>query len=264
MKNYYLDTVAVRRLGKALPKHVGTSYTSVFTILELLSGISEQQYKARKAALTNLFNSRMEIDWRMPDEILLKSFKVSKRPDTICGDDIKKIAEELIASTNYEDFKERNRKLQPNINSLTFFDQRLSAQFKKVFSAKTAEIREARLTDKTAKFNPDKARGIRAMAYFVCKKLLPSHLSGLSDEVQKNHDGSIERFIEVWLNYYDTNANPLNEASTNDWADVLHTCYLGSNQGIVFVSDDTKISNLLNRLSPGSSISVDEFSRMYP
>jgi len=261
VKKYYLDTVAVRRLSKVLANCARTSYTSVFTVLELLSGISEDQYSARKAALTNLFNSGMEIDWRMPMEIILESFKINERPDGISADDIKKIANELIASSSYKDFVERNKMLQPNINLLTFFDQRLSAEFKKVFSEKTSDIRKARTVDTEAKFRPINEKGIHALAEFICQKLLPTKFAGRSDEVKKNYNESIDRFIEVWLRYYDANANRLNEVSTNDWADVLHTTYLDSKLDIVFVSDDKKIRALLNALLHSSSLSVDEFKR---
>lgn len=260
MKKYYLDTVAVRRLSMDLSNLAGSCYTSVFSVLELLSGVSEEEYGPRKAALTKLLSSGLEIDWRLPMELILESFHLHDRPGGISASDVKAIAEELIASINYKDFMEKNKNLQPDINLLTFFDQRLSAEFKVTFLKKTNDIRDSRAEDRRTKFNPVHERGVRSLADFICQSLLPSRLAGRSADVQKNYNGSINRFIETWLGYYDLNANLLNEPSTNDWADVLHVTYLDSSTDIVFVSDDKKIRNLLNKLIPDSSVSVDDFN----
>lgn len=259
MRKLYLDTVAVRRLSKDLINHSESCFTSIFTILELLSGISEKEYNIRKTVLVNLFKSGIEIDWRMPIEVIMKSFKIDERPNSILANDIKRIADELVASMTYADFIERNKKLQPDVNLLTYFDQTLSAQFNRSYSQKTADIREARGNDKEARFTPVKEKAINALADFICQGLLPSSFARRSQDIQKEYDGSVDRFIEVWLGYYDANANLINEVSTNDWSDVLHTTYLESKRDNVFVSDDKKIRNLLNALIPNSAISVDEF-----
>lgn len=258
---YYLDTAAVRRLSRSLDDLNGSCYTSIFTILELLSGIPEKEYEARKAATANLFRSSMKIDFRMPITVILEAFKIDEPNRGISSDDIKKVANKLVESISYQDFIKRNKELQPNINSLSYFDQKLSAEFKKVYSQKISDIRESRTTGKNSRFDPIKGKGIKALGDFICQKYLPV-LSGTSAEVQKRYDGSIDVFLKVWLKYYDSNANQLNDPSTNDWSDVLHTTYLPDNRGFIFVSDDKKIRNLLNSIVVGSSISIDELKAL--
>jgi hypothetical protein len=256
MKKYYLDTNAVRRLGKNLSKVAEVSYTSSFTVFELLSGITGSDYNARKSALKNIRDSKLLIESDMPIDRMSRAFGYDKILNGVTPTDLANITDAVLESTDFKNLRERNKTLQPNLNWLQRFDERLSLGFRAVFGEKITDIKESRRHDKAAVFKASKGKAVLAMAKFISdntNKLLTP------EEVKKSYNGSLDVFIGSWLQYYEVNANKQNEPSPNDWADLLHLTYLPLDKHTILVTDDNKIRNLLNQSSPGSAISVDEF-----
>ena len=76
MKQYYMETNSIRNLSKYLKnKWVRENcFTSLHTIIELLTDLDETSFGRKKAAVTRVLDSRIEIDWRQPQLIQLDSY----------------------------------------------------------------------------------------------------------------------------------------------------------------------------------------------
>jgi len=69
-RSLYLDTSAIRRLGKKLVGWPGAtnSYTSILAIVEILNGIAkdDREFRLRRSAILGLLDAEIAIDWQMP------------------------------------------------------------------------------------------------------------------------------------------------------------------------------------------------------
>ncbi|RKR84306.1 hypothetical protein BDD43_4538 [Mucilaginibacter gracilis] len=72
---YYFDTNAVYNIRKVPADVIKSSFTSILTLIELISGIKdEKSYTKRKAIIGMIFKLKLTIDWAMPEEIVFNSF----------------------------------------------------------------------------------------------------------------------------------------------------------------------------------------------
>ncbi len=105
MKQYYMETNSIRNLSKYLKnKWVRENcFTSLHTIIELLTDLDETSFGRKKAAVTRVLDSRIEIDWRQPQLIQLDSYGM-----TACflieKDKVENIMKCLIESESVEAF----------------------------------------------------------------------------------------------------------------------------------------------------------------
>lgn len=105
-RHLYLDTSAVRRLGTKLwsvPRATET-YTSVFTLIELLSDImkSEKEFHTRRSAIAGIMAGAVEIDWQMPDVRVECAFDLLRTKYDIYESRVQGIQELLVCLAEVE------------------------------------------------------------------------------------------------------------------------------------------------------------------
>ena len=69
----YLETNALRKLSSSLGDYYPSGYTSALALVEIVGGLSSN-FQVRKKVVENLFRSNLEIDWRLPNDVLAESF----------------------------------------------------------------------------------------------------------------------------------------------------------------------------------------------
>lgn len=101
MDRIYLETNAIRKLVDY--KYEGEVFTSVFSLFELISGISEDDFYVRKASVKRLIESKIPIKEQMVDQIICDFVDLKKY-----NSDFHKIlfdtAKQLINARNYKVF----------------------------------------------------------------------------------------------------------------------------------------------------------------
>jgi hypothetical protein len=118
-RNIYLDTSVIRRKLSALSSSPTApfSYTSALTHIELLAGVragSARQFYARRHAILAIRDAGIQVDWRMPDAVILAAF-----PDTRAEADIyetrcqslQALVRALIESEDREQFLQMAKRL---------------------------------------------------------------------------------------------------------------------------------------------------------
>lgn len=81
----YLETNALMKLTSYKCKE--SVWTSIFSIFEILSGLTEKEYEARKACLRRIKEEKMEIKGPMPAPILMNLFEIpydAKYNESMC------------------------------------------------------------------------------------------------------------------------------------------------------------------------------------
>ena len=84
MAFYYLETNALINLRRDLgllkvPR--GLAYTSALSLLELLKGISETSYAAKRRLLRSIQASKITIEWDMPRDRIRAAYRLAPVPD---------------------------------------------------------------------------------------------------------------------------------------------------------------------------------------
>lgn len=100
--SYYFDTSSLRKISNKLYEYTSYDiYTSSLAIFELISGITEKEYKKRKMILKNIMDSNIKICWNTYKERMYHAYKINF--EDIESYAIKKMTKIIIESNNFED-----------------------------------------------------------------------------------------------------------------------------------------------------------------
>lgn len=102
----YLETTALRKL--TCYKCREPTYTSIFSIFELLSGITENDFETRKACLYRIKKQRIEIKGPMVDKLFMKLIGVTddRKYTEFAYKMIKDTWDAALNANNYSCFKD--------------------------------------------------------------------------------------------------------------------------------------------------------------
>jgi hypothetical protein len=102
---YYLDTNAVYNIRNIPEPVLANCFSSVMTLIELVSGIKDRDsYQRRKAILSLILKYKLTIDWAMPEEIIFNSFDVFEEYEfnELRTEELEKLIAFLVQSETYE------------------------------------------------------------------------------------------------------------------------------------------------------------------
>lgn len=134
-RHLYLDTSAVRRLGTRLwaSGRVRETYTSVLTLIELLSDITknEREFRARRSAIAGIMGGDVDIDWQMPDLRLRSAFALLRAKYDLYESRVQCVQRLLTCLATTEtlsDFLRQESKLglEHDLSYFSSFDRRIS------------------------------------------------------------------------------------------------------------------------------------------
>src|SRR5437588_10402800 len=95
---FYLETNALRKLSSKLADYYPNSFTSALSILELIGGL-KKDFNIRKKVIENLFESNLEIQWKLPHTVIADSYTLEAFEEDRISD-LKRLCKILIASTS--------------------------------------------------------------------------------------------------------------------------------------------------------------------
>jgi len=96
----YLDTSAIIALSQKLAKIAPICYTSALAVFEIISGINEKKFSRRRGVINSIFSSNIQIDWRMPNEIICSAFPNVERRVQSEGEIIKEVANKICKASS--------------------------------------------------------------------------------------------------------------------------------------------------------------------
>lgn len=270
---YYLDTVAIRKLSKDLNDLKESCYTSALCIFELISGINQKEFSARKKAMENLFASEIAIIWELPEAMKTYAFPIVEIIEHRTPG-LRNLSLQLLDSTDFDDFALKTKDELYSLNFFSYLDSVYSAGFingtnrgnqnlKEIF--KNIKEKDGEDFEKIAKeylkslvADPiNKQITINAIADY-----LADHVNKAGDQIEvseviQSYNGSIDVFIDAFALFTIQKSALLNSPSKNDFLDLHHLLYLKNDRKDFIVTDDKMILEITPQ-----SLSIHEFKKM--
>lgn len=285
MPIFYLETSALRRLASYLldTSYTKDAFTSCLAVFELLSGIDENNYSARRNILTKINQSDLRIDWDMPPEKVCFAF-IPMQSGGFYADEIKTILQAVIENETLEQADQASKKsgFGVTISGLQLMDDGLSEdhiqgygdgirRFRSDWSYKTADVLY-RFTHGDLRDSSDLAKELKktfretrtsaaltALCYGIAVRFFPEMIREKTLEFYHSYDGSLEYYLEA-TSYYQENRLVYSKLpARNDFLDLEHFIYLGCSKSVRMVSNDKLIISICHALWPRIGCSSDSF-----
>lgn len=264
MQKYYLDTNTVYNIKKLPSSILKNSFTSIFTMLEILSGIKDEgSYKQRKSVLVQLLQSKIDIDYLLPDELKFQSFDcyiedfdfIEQRTASFI-----KLVNSLASSSTYNQYKLSaeynaalghqyfkdiddhisNHFITSTINGVKEVEKILGnnpSEQTVSYKGVTYKLNSTKEIHDFFKMNSEINQAFTVMG--LCEGLIQHTKQDLlnGEQVYDSYNGLLSTFVEVYSNYCLDKLVTKGTPAKNDAADLTHLCYL-RNRKIKLVSDD--------------------------
>ena len=271
---YYLDTSAIRSLGKNL-KDVSlrlSCVTSAFTVFELVSGIdtsSNRDFIIRKSALKNLKESNVKIKWVLHEQIIARAFGVNEEKlYNKLATKLRKVFNLILISDDNTTFLEYLDKenLKDSFDLFKRWDSHISTVHSKV---DWSNIKDALQKEQHLKvFDDNEVKNLKSLGNSLNKRhrdlnfsmslwALASSATGESEpeDGYNNYDDSIDIYVVAFSNQSAIDISNQRNPGKNDGADLYHLLYL--NEGDVLVSNDQGQIGHIKRINEEGGIDVN-------
>ncbi len=279
---YYLETSSMYPLSKYLIEDNAASkaicFSSFLVVFELLSGLKEDNYKKRKAILRNLIDSRIEINWYTPREIIAEAFQEVLLFDGL-KNRIRKLANLVLQSSSYDSLNqlsERDDSVAPleklaEMDVLLTVDQSGEVQKQIVQLRKDVSKEKIKEITDILESNPSFREQLRKvdrdtllgrLAAYVAFKMpgKPSYENLM--KILKSYKGRINKFLVADAYRQERNLIKGETPEKNDFIDVSHLLYLAHDSQIM-VTNDRFLQSICENLFPNNYCSVDDFKNKY-
>lgn len=263
---YYLDTNALYNIRKIDQQKIPSCFTSIMSLLELISGINEDNFNKRKAILSMVLSFELTIDFAFPEEIIANSFDVFDEYDFVESRD--QFLMELVHAILEVDDYEQYRKSKPYNAELghEYFralDDNLSKNFGKAILAGIQQIKQLQhstsaeniITINEITFDLNTKDGLEkafpllsrtATLEAMCHIILNLSETKLSlEETFLSYNNFTNVYIQVFSNYCEDQILNGRCPSKNDPLDLIHLLYLKNDFRRYIVSDDKIFSKYL-------------------
>jgi len=278
---YYLETNALYSIDAIINVCNNRCFTSVLSLLELISGINIENFNKRKNILNKVAISNIAIDWEMPEKIIFDSFGVTndykyKEERT---EAIKELIEEIFFADSFKDFF--NSK-QYNSTDYGFeYFKNLDFSWSKSFVAATIignkkikkELQDndkgVILDGKVYKikepgdlvnlFDYEPRLSHSCSIYAFCGMIKSQGIDKSEDEIYDSYNGLIYNYILGLSEYCDQKMIMYAEPAINDFQDLMHLIYLRNFNDLTIVSND----KIFGKYFKGNSISIERLLEIY-
>lgn len=269
---FYLETNALRKLSSKLSDYYPNSFTSALAIVELIGGL-KRDFHIRKKVIENLFNSNLEIQWKLPHNVIADSYTLLAFEEKRISD-LKKLCKILIQSETLIDFE--NTCINQNVEfdleyfkryKIFFSDNFIKAtvegnsEIQKIFN----ERKERTYQNITVRYGLNKKPTLeilqkdditlnRSMTVLTFARLFADIMHhGKATEKQKNeiydsYNGLVCYFIEAFSFYTIDKMIQGSQPSKNDLNDLYHLVYLRNDSSVQLLTDDNLLLALNEKL----------------
>lgn len=259
---YYLETSAIRSLSPYLTneKLRLKSFTSILTLIELLSQIKdEESFHRTKKNCINILDSKIKIDGLIPELKLANAFGLHINfysieslfgliGDLICCRDFS----QFVSLLKSQEFSEIWRFINVYDKNGTRFPSMLT-NFQKSYN----EIHRNNPSSNEM-FAPSSYKELLSIvvdAYksIVFKNFKEYHSIAMANQLRYNY--SLDLYLLLIAKFTHQKLSTHNLAGRNDYFDIHHSVYLNSITD-QFVSSDRKMLDFYNSIYPDTALSV--------
>ena len=262
----------MRKLSSKLSDYYPNSFTSALAIVELIGGL-KRDFHIRKKVIENLFKSNLEIQWKLPHNVIADSFTLLAFEEQRISD-LKKLCKILIHSDTLTDFE-----INCTVDSV-HFDLGYFESYKNFFSdhfikstvegnTKIQEIfnerKERDFQNITVRYGLNKKPTLeilqkeditlnRSMTVFAFARLFAELMhNGQATEKQESeiydsYTGLVSYFIEAFSFYTVDKMIQGSQPSRNDLNDLYHLVYLRNDTSVQLLTDDKLLLNINEKL----------------
>jgi len=260
---YYLETNALYHISKFSKDILDRSYTSIFAMLELVTGINEINFEKRRTVLSMVRDFKLTIDYALPEEIVFNSFDafdefefIEKRTDKL-----QYLIDEILASENLSQYSSSvNYNAEFGAKYFRELDERISNTFIQASFSGVKEIKrtiEEAGDDCILEFegnfhvlntrkkmrdflfshrSVNNAVTINALVNMIYTAEVSAYFS--IGEVFDSYNGLSNTFVETLSHFCTDSIIGEKTPAKNDFADMIHLLYLKSDPMRRIVSDD--------------------------
>ena len=274
---HYLETNAIRVLANKLisQPYLDSCFTSILSICELLSGITDEtSFARRKGIIRKVYFSKIPADLDMPETKMLKAYSIPY--ETKLNDKIILLGALCIAAKSYQEYLSviQKSELLEYWDFLKKYDENCDSKFKESFKSRQESFDYSDphmipdFRNKWGSLNNNK--GLRArilndlIVYFAESFLKPGSALPIKDKSLKDFVSSYDHSLDIYfmcIGYFSgTKIVFKNAPSRNDYFDLCHLMYLRNNSNII-VSNDRMLIDLMNKCNPHNILSINDFQR---
>lgn len=262
----YLETNAIRECASQLENRefIEDKFTSVLTILELLSGIKDDKsFKLRKSILEKVSKSRIRIIKHFPEIVILRAFGLNiENPEVT--ENIFRIVSLIIVSFELNDFLIRINENQLDVywEVINKYDENADLGFKEAVHKKfiNFDFQES-LENFYSRWNSENFNEIwvNILEFFaeILLKIYPFKTNENVSQAIHQYDNTVDIYLVAITFFLYKKVLLKNFVGKNDYIDINHLVYLRGYCDQI-VTNDKLIIELLNKVSPSSFLRVDE------
>ena len=262
----------MRKLSSKLSDYYPNSFTSALAIVELIGGL-KRDFHIRKKVIENLFKSNLEIQWKLPHNIIADSFTLLAFEEQRISD-LKKLCKVLIYSHTLTDF-ERNCTVDNVHFDLGYFENyknffsdhfiKSTVEGNRKIQGIFNERKERDFQNITVRYALNKKPTLeilqkeditlnRSMTVFAFARLFAELMhNGQATEKQESeiydsYTGLVSYFIEAFSFYTVDKMIQGSQPSRNDLNDLYHLVYLRNDTSVQLLTDDKLLLNINEKL----------------
>ncbi len=278
---YYLDTSAIYNLRKVKESDLSLSFYSALNLIEMVAGITSENFSKRKALLTLLLQSPATYDPRFPEQLMFESFDCFIEYEYLeqRATDLLELVRLVTISEDVSEFysQEKAIELSYPLQSFIDLDQQWSRLFFKASSQGKEQVAEClnstgennsieyeggnyHLSDRRSIINFLKIAGVNrsitilALANAAMKTGAGAGIQMAEQKVYESYNGLLDYFLDA-MDAYSVDLMIDNKSpQKNDAQDLMHTFYLRGNSNQKIVSLD----NIFLKCLPQQTIPLSE------
>lgn len=250
----YLETNSLRIFANKLfdSNFVQNKYTSILAVIELLSGIKDNnEYQRRRGIINQVVESEIynRICPLFPITIFYKAFGcyINDEEQAHSIIDLLKIITTIPDYNDFITFISIHKEFEEYFRFTQDFDNRSSKHFISLMAHKSKNAdRKKLIPEFETRWKEQDFNLILNIAVNYYASKIPTNLANgrTFDELVASYDKSINPFLLASSYYVDQKISLKNDVAKNDSIDLLHLLYI--REGDTIVSDD----KLLNRILP--------------
>ncbi|GBF44628.1 hypothetical protein LPTSP2_39310 [Leptospira ellinghausenii] len=261
---HYLDTSTLKGEINSLVKLSRTNniYLSGYNLIELYSQINEISFEKSLTLFKKIEGSYLKIDWRLPDDVLAKTYNLRFRFSKIKL--IKNLFQNILSSNNYNEFKSKSK--IENLNYIDFYDklfspdndktqsqenQFIAKAYEQVFlkSHKSDDYKKDLLSDEIIKILSE--RTSKSLLIYLLGPLTKTNKNIETIDYYHNlYNGKLECFCYAFAYFKLLKYSEKNTIGRNDYNDLTHLVYLENIKSKkYFLYNDKIYSNLGSNLN---------------
>lgn len=266
----YLETNALRILANRLhdSNFIQDKYTSVLSIIELLSGIKdEEEYQRRRGIIKKIVESEIythnKIHPLLPASVIANSFGI---PQSVVEKNcvvgiiyLMKIIAEITDYNSLINLLSQDKELEEHFYFTQNFDDLSGKYFIGLMADKSKDTNTKKLIPefKTRWEEKDFNSILHRAVYYYASKISNSTAGGKTQaELVNAYDRSINPFLLAVSYYVDQKISLKNTIAKNDSIDLLHLLYIRESD--VIVSNDKLLHSILTIAYPNSILKASE------